>query len=69
MSEQRGEARLLGELIGRVDYLAAEVSSLRRQVGKLDAALNTGRGALLGLVIAAGSLGAGATHLLERLIR
>ena len=58
-----------GKLVGAVEVLTIEVTALRKDVKCLQSQLTTGRGMIAGMLLAAGGIGAGATHLLERVFK
>lgn len=58
-----------GELVGAVKALAEEVTALRKDVKCLQSQLSHGRGMVAGMMIAAGGVGAGASHLFERMFK
>lgn len=66
---RRMDDRLMGELVATVKALNSKVESLETTVTDLSAKMNTGRGVLIGALIAAGGLGAGASQLLERVLK
>jgi len=58
-----------GKLINAVENLAKEVSSLKDEVDELKGKIHGARGMALGFLFAAGGVGAGAGHLLEKLFK
>lgn len=58
-----------GKLLSSVQSLVIEVTSLREQVASLQSQMSGGRGLITGLMLAAGGVGAGASHFLEKLFR
>lgn len=58
-----------GKLINAVETLAGEVVSLRAEVKTMKEQMTGARGIAVGLMLAAGGVGAGATHLAERLFK
>lgn len=66
---RRQDDRLIGELIARVEILTAEVGILRGQVAKLNDRMSSGRGIFYGAMFAAGSVGAGLSHVVEKVLR
>jgi hypothetical protein len=57
-----------GSLIKSVETLANEVQTLRGDVKELASQITGGRGVITGIIIAAGGIGAGMHHLLDKLI-
>jgi hypothetical protein len=58
-----------GKLINAVETLTSEVESLRTEVKTMKEQMTGARGVAVGLMLAAGGLGAGATHVLEKLFK
>ncbi len=58
-----------GKLVGAVQILTIEVAALRLEVKLLQTQLTGGKGILAGLTIAAGGIGAGASHLMEKIFK
>jgi len=56
-------------MVQAVETMSAQVSALRREVDELKGALSGGKGVALGLMIAAGGLGAGLSKLLDHLVK
>lgn len=54
-----------GKLLQSVASLTAKVDGLSLKVDGLETTLTGGKGLVVGLMVAAGSLGAGAKHVLE----
>ncbi|MGE0289684.1 MAG: hypothetical protein AB7I42_25660 [Bradyrhizobium sp.] len=61
--------RLIGQLTATVNNLTKQVEGLQTRVDALNNTVNTGRGFLFGLLMAAGGLGAGLSQLLERIFK
>lgn len=55
-----------GRLMNAVDTLNEQVKSLDAKVDTLNTQITGGKGVVMGLLITAGGLGAGATKLLEK---
>ena len=64
---RREDGRLIGELTAKVEMLSTNVEALQTQMTALNNTLNTGRGVVVGAMIAAGSIGAGASALIKKL--
>lgn len=64
---RREDDRLIGELTAKVEMLSTNVEALQTQMTALNNTLNTGRGVVVGAMIAAGSIGAGASALIKKL--
>lgn len=58
-----------GKLINAVETLTVEVESLREEVSTMKQQMTGAKGIAVGLMFAAGGLGASATHLFERLFK
>lgn len=58
-----------GKLINAVETLTVEVESLREEVGTMKEQMTGARGVAVGLMLAAGGVGAGASHMIERLLK
>jgi hypothetical protein len=58
-----------GQLVATVGILAIEVTALRMHVETLTGQITSGKGILAGLALAAGGVGAGASHLLDKFLR
>lgn len=58
-----------GKLINAVETLTSEVESLRTEVKTMKEQMTGARGVAVGLMLAAGGVGAGATHFIERLFK
>jgi len=58
-----------GRLVGAVETLVAQVSHMSREIDEIRSAMSTGKGIVAGLVIAAGGIGAGTTHLIEKIFK
>ena len=58
-----------GKLINAVENLTNEVESLRTEVKTMKEQMTGARGVAVGLMLAAGGVGAGATHFIERLFK
>ena len=58
-----------GKLINAVETLTSEVESLRTEVKTMKEQMTGARGVAVGLMLAAGGVGAGATHFIERLLK
>jgi hypothetical protein len=56
-----------GKLLNAVETLTQQVSELDNKVEALNSQITGGKGIVMGLLFAAGGLGAGATKLLEKL--
>jgi hypothetical protein len=56
-----------GKLLNAVETLTRQVSELDSKVDALNAQITGGKGMVMGLLLTAGGLGAGATKLLEKL--
>ena len=57
-----------GKLIQSVDQLATTVTNLQSTVDDLRTKVTGGKGVIVGMLIAAGGLGAGTTKLIERVL-
>ena len=58
-----------GRLLNAVETLTAEVESLREEVSTMKEQMTGARGVAVGLMLAAGGVGAGASHMIERLLK
>ena len=58
-----------GKLINAVETLTAEVESLREEVSTMKERMTGAKSFAIGLMLATGGVGAGATHLVERLFK
>jgi len=58
-----------GRLVGAVETLVKQVNHMSREIDEIRNAMSTGKGLVAGLVIAAGGIGAGATHLIEKIFK
>ncbi len=58
-----------GQLIQSVSTLTAQVAALSTKVETMSSQITGGRGVILGLMMAAGGVGAGASHVVERLFK
>ena len=58
-----------GQLVSSVQTLTTEVGALRVQVAELKSQLTGGKGIIAGLLLAAGGIGAGASHALDKLFK
>lgn len=58
-----------GKLLNAVQTLTAEVESLRGDVGSLKEQLTGAKGVAWGLMFAAGGIGAGASHLMDKIFK
>ena len=58
-----------GKLINAVETLTSEVESLRSEVKTMKEQMMGARGVAVGLMLAAGGVGAGASHLFERMFK
>ena len=58
-----------GKLINAVETLEGNVKDLTAQVQSLNNQITGGRGVIIGLMLTAGGLGAGATKILESLLK
>ena len=58
-----------GRLLNAVETLTGEVESLRQDVKQMKEQMTGAKGVAIGLMLAAGGVGAGATHLVERLFK
>jgi len=58
-----------GRLLNAVETLTAEVESLRKDVSTMKEQMTGARGVAVGLMLAAGGVGAGATHLMEKFFK
>lgn len=58
-----------GKLINAVETLTVEVESLREEVGTMKEQMTGARGIAFGVMLAAGGVGAGASHMIERLFK
>jgi hypothetical protein len=56
-----------GRLLNAVETLTTQVAELDQKVETLNGQITGGKGVIMGLLITAGGLGAGATKLLEKL--
>lgn len=58
-----------GRLIQSVETLTAQVNTLTVKVDTMANQFSGGKGIVAGLMLASGGIGAGATHLLDRLLK
>jgi hypothetical protein len=58
-----------GKLINAVETLTVEVESLRKEVSTMKENMTGYRGVAVGIMLAAGGVGAGAFHIIEKLMR
>lgn len=58
-----------GKLLNAVEHMTKEVESLRDEVSTMKEQMTGARGVAVGLMLAAGGVGAGATHLIDKLLR
>lgn len=58
-----------GRLLNAVETLTVELESLRDDVKQMKEQMTGAKGVAIGLMLAAGGVGAGATHLVERLFK
>jgi len=58
-----------GRLVGAVETLVKQVGHMSRELDEIRNAMSTGKGIVVGLVVAAGGIGAGATHLIEKIFK
>ena len=58
-----------GRLVGAVESLVKQVEHMSKEIAEIRNAMSTGRGIVAGLVLAAGGIGAGATHLIEKIFK
>lgn len=58
-----------GRLLNAVQNLTTEVESLRKDMSSMKDQITGARGIAVGLMLAAGGVGAGATHLIDKLWR
>ena len=58
-----------GRLLNAVEILTGEVESLRQDVKQMKEQMTGAKGVAIGLMLAAGGVGAWATHLVERLFK
>jgi hypothetical protein len=58
-----------GKLIQSVDTLTVRVGELNTKVESLTDQMSGGKGVVAGLILAAGGIGAGASHVLDRMFR
>jgi len=58
-----------GRLLNAVETLTGEVESLRDDVKQMKEQMTGARGVAIGLMLAAGGVGAGATHVLEKIFK
>ena len=58
-----------GRLLNAVETFTGEVESLRQDVKQMKEQMTGAKGVAIGLMLAAGGVGAGATHLVERLFK
>jgi hypothetical protein len=56
-----------GRLLNAVETLTTQVAELDQKVETLNGQITGGKGVVMGLLITAGGLGAGATKLLEKM--
>jgi hypothetical protein len=56
-----------GRLLNAVETLTTQVAELDQKVETLNGQITGGKGVVMGLLITAGGIGAGATKLLEKL--
>lgn len=56
-----------GRLLNAVETLTEQVADLDAKVDTLNAQITGGKGVIMGLLITAGGIGAGATKLLEKI--
>lgn len=58
-----------GRLVGAVERLAVQVEHMSSEIDRISNDLSRGKGIMAGLLIAAGSIGAGTTHLIEKIFK
>ena len=58
-----------GRLVGAVETLVKRVEHMAQEIDAIRNAMSTGKGIVAGLVLAAGGIGAGATHLIEKVFK
>jgi Ni,Fe-hydrogenase III large subunit len=58
-----------GKLINAVETLTVEVESLREEVSTMKENMTGYRGVAVGIMLAAGGVGASASHIIEKLMR
>ena len=58
-----------GRLVGAVETLVGQVSHMSREIDEIRNTMNRSKGLVAGLLIATGGIGAGATHLIEKLFK
>lgn len=58
-----------GKLLNAVETLTVELESLRNDVKQMREQMTGARGVAIGLMLAAGGVGAGATHVLEKIFK
>ena len=58
-----------GQLIEAVARLSAQVDHMAAEFDKITNDLSRGKGIIVGITLAAGGIGAGATHLLEKIFK
>ena len=58
-----------GRLVGAVETLVGQVAHMAREIDEIRNVMNRGKGVVIGMLIAAGGLGAGATHILDKLFK
>lgn len=54
-----------GKMINAIETLEEKVQSLSTEVSTMNAKISSGKGLMLGVLVTAGGLGAGATKVLE----
>lgn len=55
-----------GRLMNAVETMTKEVESLRKDVTEMKQQMTGARGVAVGLMLAAGGVGAGATHMIDK---
>ncbi|MBU6232304.1 hypothetical protein KGP36_06755 [Patescibacteria group bacterium] len=63
---RRIDDQQLGQLMAKVEILIENQRTMQTKMEEMQGKLNTGRGWLIGVVMAAGALGAGTGHLIQR---
>ena len=64
---RRNSDILIGQLVQSVETLGEQIADIHVRLEKLQTQLSTGKGVLIGLIMAAGVTGAGASALIKKI--